>query len=167
MKVIFLDFDDVLNSERTAICWGWGPNRHASRQLDENIENPRLDAVAVALIRKLCEKTNAKIVLTTSWRLRFSIQAFIDMFSKYYDWHDASIIDITHQLRIQPSRGCEVIDWLEDHNEITHYVIIDNLPLGFKKNFVHVEYDNGLSYQNYVDALNILQGEPSGNSIFV
>lgn len=169
MKILMLDFDDVLNSQRSATCWGWGPNRPPKdkKDLSQNIENPRLDAVAVALIRKLCENTDAKIVLTTNWRWYFSIQAFIDMFGKYYDWHDAPIIDITHQRRMRPERGCEIIDWLEDHPEITHYVIIDNLPLSFRKNFVYVEGDNGLSYENYKDALTILQGESSGNSVFV
>jgi HAD domain in Swiss Army Knife RNA repair proteins len=167
MKIILLDFDDVMNSQRTAACWGWGPSNRDGSQVFNNIDDPRLDPVAVALIRKLCESTNAKIVLSTTWRNYYSIQAFIDMFSKYYDWHDAPVIDKTQRVRITSSRECEIVDYLEDHSEITHYVILDNLYLRFTKNFVRINGNNGLTYENYLDALEILEGEPSGNSVFV
>jgi hypothetical protein len=169
MKIILCDFDDVLNSERTHACWGWGPTSRPNRSdgWGHNIEDPRLDPVAVALVRKLCETTGAKIVLTTTWREYYTIQAFIDMFSKYYDWHDVPIIDKTKQVRMNPSRSCEIIDWLEDHPEVTHYVILDDQWLSFRTNFVRVEIPNGLSYDNYLDALKWLEGEPSGNSVFV
>ena len=61
IKVIFLDIDGVLNSTRSAVAFHGYPM---------NVEKPhmeRFDHVAVALIKKICDDTGAKIVLSSGW----------------------------------------------------------------------------------------------------
>lgn len=150
-KIIFLDFDGVLNSVDSAIAfWCMDKNKHPHED--------RLDAVSVGLIRHLCEETDAKIVISSVWRLGRTVQDFVDIF-KLYGWDNAPVIDRTASLsRTQMSgdrRGREIQLWLDQH-PVDSYVIFDDdsdMLESQQSNFIHVSNINGFRSQHYVKAL--------------
>lgn len=142
MKVIFLDIDGVLNSHRTYYTLG-------------NIDEWKcLDPIAVGLIRRLCEKTNAWVVISSTWRILYDIEEFKKNFEDIYGWK-IPLIDITENLSVP--RGQEIQKWLDENNEVNEYVIIDDdsdmLP---GQNFVSVNVLHGFSITNYFEAYNYL-----------
>jgi hypothetical protein len=162
VKLIFLDFDGVLNSYRTV--WA-APG-------DENGWMPEhLDPVAIGLVRKLCELTGAKIVISSSWRIEFSIEQLKEILATK-GWKDAPIIGHTMMRFSHRYRGEEVAYWLEDFeaegNEVESYVILDDNAwfwtepregVGkFYQNqpFVKTDELEGMSIANFYSALLLL-----------
>lgn len=146
MKILFLDIDGVLNSTRSAVAFGGYPM---------NVEKPhmeRFDHVAVALIKKICKDTGAKIVLSSVWRL---YEGHMNMANALH----LPIIDSTPE-KLTALRGEEIAMWLRDHPEVEKYVIIDDdsdmledqMPY-----FVQTSHLNGFLYQDYLKALEILK----------
>ncbi len=77
----------------------------------------------VARVNRLCEQSGAKIVVTSTWRLEFSLRAFQPIFGN-------QIIDATPLVRRIPAgipmRWLEVEMYLRDREDIGQYVIIDD-----------------------------------------
>lgn len=109
----------------------------------------KFDWTAIALIQRICNKSNVKIVVSSTWRKMFSYQEIganlklptIDSTPEFSGW-----------------RGYEIKDWLDRHPEVTKYAIIDDdsdmLPEQ-KPFFVHVDGRNGISYENFKQLLEI------------
>ena len=57
-NIIFLDIDGVINSRRTLISGGNFPHDFSNMELFDN--------TAIKMIQKLCEKTNSKIVISST-----------------------------------------------------------------------------------------------------
>jgi hypothetical protein len=113
MKVIFLDIDGVLNCSKTP--------------------NPRkfpyvVDKRLLARLQRLLDRTGAKVVLSSSWRL--------DPIGRFAAKHwGVPFIDVCPDQPKSP-RCKEILSWLSDHPKATRYAIIDdedddldNLPL--------------------------------------
>jgi hypothetical protein len=103
MKVIFLDIDGVLNSDETS--------------------NPRdlpyiVDKKLLGQLRKLLERTKAKVVLTSSWRIDP-----VGLFAARY-WK-VPFMDVSPDMPDRP-RCEEIRTWLKYHPRITRYVVIDD-----------------------------------------
>jgi hypothetical protein len=139
MKVLFLDIDGVLNSQRSCIAFGGYPHEVTGYHRE------RFDEVALRLIRGIVKAAGASIVLSSSWR-------------KNEDWQDIGpalelpIIDRT------PSgwapgqvRGHEIAEWLEAHPEVECYAIVDDdsdmLPEQ-KPFFVHTTHFDGFQWMH-------------------
>ena len=63
MRVLFLDFDGVLNSESWMLAH---PQANFLRALDRS---------AVALLAEIVSRTQARIVVSSSWRRMYSLNA--------------------------------------------------------------------------------------------
>lgn len=116
-KYIFLDIDGVLNSEHT-----FG-NKISESISDQYLEN----------LRKIVEKTDAKLVLSSSWRVYFG--------ENINDPRNSLAINLVkslakHNLKLYSStpfikgefsneRGLEIKTYIDQH-KITDYVIIDD-----------------------------------------
>lgn len=150
-KVLFLDIDGVLNSRRTVIATGGYPHSF------EPSCRARFDWVAVRMIRELCEKEGASIVLSSSWRHgKNSVHECANGL-------DLPIFDKTPDL--PGVRGEEIQDWLNRHPEVTHYAIVDDNSdmLGSQADhFVQTSEEDGLSFSDYVALGRILRGELGG-----
>ena len=143
MKVLFLDIDGVLNSIRSCYALGGYPHSFEEKCMS------KFDWTAIALIQRICNKSNVKIVVSSTWRKMFSYQEIganlklptIDSTPEFSGW-----------------RGYEIKDWLDRHPEVTKYAIIDDdsdmLPEQ-KPFFVHVDGRNGISYENFKQLLEI------------
>lgn len=172
-RIIFLDIDGVLNSELWArFCYN---RRHKRIHKHNNLLNPNI----INKLGKYCKIHNIKLVISSSWRL-YPYQDTIDNFKKYSQLSPL----IEHIIGITPYaksriRG-EEIDWfikiLDEFNNntgkykewygcykenfiIDKFVIVDddddilNKQL---KNFVHVNFWNGLCKKDYVKINKIL-----------
>lgn len=149
IKVIFLDFDGVLNSRQYLV-----KNNNSGVAID----NTRLD-----LIRKIVFKTDAKIVLSTSWREHWNIIPWMcdetgKQINKLFDEFGLYIYDKT--LSLEHNRYDEITDWLKEHPNIKNYVVIDDEPFEqgvLRDHFVLTSsFKNGLDEDDVEKAINIL-----------
>lgn len=144
VKVIFLDIDGVLNSSRSCYAFGGFPHDFGTAAM------ARFDHVAIALIRKACELTDASIVLSSTWRLLHSVHECANGL-------DLPIFDKT------PGgggfRGAQIQEWLDAHPEVEKWVIVDDdsdMLDSQKPQFVQTDFQNGLSYDNYQQIVHLL-----------
>lgn len=159
MFIIFLDIDGVLNSVESTVAY------HHLRGHPTTIysETDRLDLIAIGLLKYLVDVTDAKIVVSSTWRLNYSLKQFVDIFATY-EWANAPFIGKTGRGGIGSVRGDEIQEWLDANKDtVTNYVIIDDdsdmledqLP-----HFVNTSGTTGFTLVNLCEALTIL-GMPS------
>lgn len=155
MKIIFLDVDGVLNSSRTAVATGgypW-PNEYGGILWPE-----RLDQTAIALVRKACKAADAKIVLSSTWRLGWTI----DDCKRFGEALDLPIIDRTDNLAGVLPRGHEIDLWLRD-KEVDAYAIIDDnsdMLTTQMPHFVKTSSDEGFGFANYLHLCSLMKVAP-------
>lgn len=160
MKVIFLDVDGVLNSEKF-----WGEQTQHFRYTaalnegktdDEISVVANFDPVAVEWVNYIVTKTDAEIVVSSTWRSDYNIQ-----FKLRYAGIKKPMYGITPFSKDR-HRGTEIKKWLDDHPEVTHYVIIDddNDMLDEQlNNFVQTGWAEGLNEECADKAVEILNKE--------
>jgi hypothetical protein len=123
--IVFLDIDGVLNGTQWAECRplrGFIPPGTAQQAFDEE----RIDPRCVEYLRRIVERTGAKLVLTSTWRHRMSVSEFVMMFA-LYGWSDAPVIDGTPRYNgLIRGRGYEVEAWLGTAEYSGPYVCLDD-----------------------------------------
>ncbi len=159
-KIIFLDIDGVLNSEKAYLrgdCkyveWEWEDGRKDHHQ--------SFCPVSKLYINHLIKITGAKVVISSTWR-----RSGLDFMKKVWEIEEMAgeIIGITPSFRgdidgYTIPRGCEIEKWLEDKgfhhinwsvekqqdivekSGIENYIIIDDdsdMLYSQKNHFVHV-----------------------------
>ncbi len=149
MKIIFLDIDGVMNSERFY---------HKTPNFEWDMFCP----YSVILLNKLTDETNAKIVVSSSWRKNNSVEELSTLFKKngitgdvYSSTHVLFYKNCDHSV----SRGNEIQLWLSQYPETEQYVILDDdsdMLYNQRKNFVHVNPVKGFVKKDYNKALKIL-----------
>lgn len=151
MKVIFLDIDGVLNSERyIQECDGYGIV---------------IDPSKMVLLKQIVDATDASIVLSTSWREHWSKDAtqcdstgvlMNSMFGAY----GLQIFDKTPYL--QSRREMEIKSWLDKNPDVQKFVVLDDMLLSgefLSGHFVKVSaYFGGLDATDAQNAIGILNG---------
>ena len=142
MKVIFLDVDGVLNSSQDGFTIKLGTNKH------------------LELLKQIVDKTDAKIVLSSSWRISNKTKLFIENKLKEYGM---SIISSTPDLG--SSRGEEIKSWLRETIDfIDSFIILDDdsdMDEYTRARLVQTNRDMGLQETDVIKAINILC-EPRG-----
>lgn len=168
MKVVFLDFDGVLNSTQSNNFW---KNRRDQSQWENNMYGSWKGSMHEYIAEEFCpialnnleelfrRVPDLKIVVSSSWRISNDVQALKKILSPSKLVSDA-IIDITPRFLDQSTRGLEIKHWLDNTEEdVTHYAIIDDANLMLdeqKKNFVHTSGLHGFQYGDMLWALRIL-----------
>jgi hypothetical protein len=154
-KIIFLDIDGVLNNsedsdmhETLGGCDFYSPN-------------------CVQRLNNLTDKTGAKIVVSSTWRLGTTVE---DLVGKLKSMGvTGEIIGKTDDLRsLHGFRGNEILKWIKDnikllgcvhHWQFKSYVILDDdtdMLLWQKDNFVNTDGQIGLTDKDVEDAIVIL-----------
>lgn len=154
VKVLFLDFDEVMTS--------------ATKLTNGTIFDP----MAVALINKVCQENNTKVVVSSVWKshMRDTVTAckmmdaigfnpgtlysggsgYIDDLG-YWSWLEHEFA--SHRTEGDGFRG-EAIDlFLERHPEVSSYVIVDDSSDFFEhqmERFVHIDGINGFGGHDYM-----------------
>jgi hypothetical protein len=125
MKVIFLDFDGVLNNNQNTATNKASPKwsykhpfiwieKSMCEQLNSVFDDPDLAAV--------------KIVVSSTWRLSFTVEELREILNEQVPGLGNRVIDVTKDLRMRDSRdrGFEVMDWLARHPEVEKHAIVDD-----------------------------------------
>lgn len=159
MKVIFLDIDGVLNT----VCTD---GRHPFYR-----ENPTRPG-PVAQLGRILSATGARIVWSTTWRLRrnpWELDAWLHehgLKAKSLDSTPDSARPLDGGLGILTARprSEEVAEWLRAHPEVTHWVTIDDDMGAALDPARHVQCEDekggGLNQERADLAIRILGAEP-------
>lgn len=163
MKVIFLDFDGVLNSLQSRVFWENLKDQAAFEEQMKTSSGGILEQIAmefcpIALsnLDELIRRTpNLKIVISSSWRASRSVEELKELFvSKLIQ---GAIIDKTESF--SNIRGEEIQKWLNEHPEVTNYVILDDdqsMTDAQKENFIKTSPLHGFQYGDLLWAERIL-----------
>jgi len=161
-KIIFLDVDGVLNRTIDFV-----PGRGTvvmNKGLCDNLH-------------RLVERTGAKVVVSSTWRIDYSKHADDGEFNPHTndhhmefcrqdihwsfhdDWRTEDMTSARSGLMIAVPRGEEIAEWLTRHPEVDKYVILDDnewmLPYQ-KPNFVKTDERFGLTNEAVERAVSIL-----------
>lgn len=115
IKVLFLDIDGVLNTDRQQ----WHCQMNCITPIDEF--GYEFDHKAVDNLATILEETDAEIVISSSWK-------FLGLQTLQKMWEDrnlpGTILDITPDGK---SKGWEIDEWLmECESQVNRYAIIDD-----------------------------------------
>jgi hypothetical protein len=151
MKVIFLDNDCVICLQNN-----WGKRDklmkeylkdHPGTYMDKIPVSHRFDGFdkkAVKVLNRILESTGAEIVVSSDWKLHASLEEL----QEYYlaQGIAKSPIAMTPNMKDFDPESCGLFQWkgwlskirvseirkyLEEHQEVTSWVAIDDLPMGF------------------------------------
>ena len=171
-KILFLDIDGVLNSETD---FGKAARKYdpVHSKLQKGERWKIISAGKLALLNDIIKQTDAKIVLSSTWRGKCDGKKMTKIFQRYGDiWeHDADIfVGSTHNWSrrgwTQEFRGREITQYLNEHPEIEDYIILDDnddiliddhykitIP---EERFIHTDEYAGLTKLEYWRALMVL-----------
>src|SRR5260221_10939669 len=115
MKVIFLDFDGVLNSEASF--------RYEARLKTSRIRDT-MSAIKWSNFKFLLDQdSSVKIVISSTWRKLHTLAELKNILASYSV--QANIIGKT-PLTMSGDRGREIRMWLEENLNVTSFVILDD-----------------------------------------
>ena len=161
MKVIFLDLDGVLNSERSFLAAA--PIDPMEPSYHEYLTQRTIDPVAVGLLNRLALQLDARIVISSTHRKHFERSA--DPLAEMQAYFGQLGVDAARIIGATPSlhkeRGHEIQHWLDRQPWVTDYVILDDstdMLLSQLDHFVRVDGLVGLTAANYYQASSILGG---------
>lgn len=139
---LYLDIDGVL-----ATTHQYYTNR---KKWHPKYDCYRFDEKCVKVLNQIIEKYNPIIVLTSDWKLKYTIESLNDIFKM--NNVKSTVTDITSDLwnskyfslqELEECRAKEILEYIINHN-IKEYVVIDDLNLSrwFPENFVHTPRSN-------------------------
>lgn len=135
MKIIFLDIDGVITSARS----GW----------------MNMDIYAVNFMIWLCEQLDMKIVISSTWRYNTNREFWNTIFMKK-NIHDDYRTPSTPYDEDVPRRGGEIKAWLDNHPEVTEYLIIDDdsdILDEQKPHFIQTDSMEGLLFSHMIEII--------------
>ena len=112
---IFLDIDGVLRTHRSDLEW----SQLLGVPIPLSVYDRRFDKKIVSYINEIVGYTRAKIVVTSTWRVKHSLEELKQIF------RDNGIADVVDKTDIGLNRGEEIEQYIHD-NEIENYVVIDD-----------------------------------------
>lgn len=170
-KVIFLDLDGVLNTEEHFAYLR--NNGLDTTDYFGNLFSP----VAVKNLQQIIDATDAKIVISSSWRFA-GMDVLKIMWKKrqlpgnIYDITSLYVADdfirehmheecFDYSEVIFSARELEISSWLQDHPEVTNYAILDDLSSmkQYEANYVRINPETGITSENAEQAIKILNSK--------
>lgn len=144
MKIIFLDIDGVLNCHYLTIG-------------NIIVDGGTLNTVLVEKLNTLIRETNAKVVISSSWRILNTQAEIIDMLQSA--GFQGEVIGMTP--RSCNIRGVEIHDWLKSRNDVENYIILDDdsdMLLWQASHFFNTDCEFGLTDKIVYKAARFLNG---------
>ena len=152
MKVIFLDFDGVLNSQGSFIYESNRRKKHKEQGVKGQVNETLCNVNTANFQYVLDQYPEVKIVISSTWR---EIHELDWLRAKLESYHvDGSrVIDRTPKDYKDANRGLEIQQWLDLHPEVTHYVIIDDNDWGIieahpSQKFVRTSWASGFTFDH-------------------
>lgn len=165
--LLFLDVDGVLNSAKyfTSDKFKSLKGNLSEEEIMLTRHDLLLDEAPISLLNSLVEQSQAKVVLSSTWRNKFSL----DEMNKLLSDKGATFNLCGKTPRLLPKkfsmrvyRHDEIQDYLNNLNEIPEsFVILDDEgPMSYlDKFFVKTNYEFGLQEHHITKALKILRKE--------
>lgn len=152
-KIIFLDIDGVLVPD------DWFNTEGFSLKSRSRVQYKWSQECCTAL-NQLLDKSEALVVLSSDWRLHYSLDDMKELFW-LYSINANKLIGFTGNERrgmtshLESNRSSEIHSW-KDRHRIESWVAIDDLPLGLS-NFIHIQdTSKGLTQELADEALTYL-----------
>lgn len=152
-KVIFLDFDGVLNNNNTLM----------KRNLEWNFTEQRLslewwadglNRSFVRLINEIIDRTMARVVVSSSWRIGVD-KDWLQTVLKEAGF-TSSVFGKTPYLS-GAYRHKEIMAWIENHGKVDRFVILDDdWNASIEGHFLKTKSDVGLTVRHVEKAVAIL-----------
>jgi hypothetical protein len=167
MKVIFLDHDGVicLSSE---FGGRFKKQQEAKRKLSQSIESlpvfarfDNFNKKAIDVLNEILEETNAEIVVSSDWKRWASVEEMgeyyesqgikkkpIGFTKKVMDCEVPENFVWSRQWELEQERSLEILQYLKDNPQITHWVAVDDLNMGIPQThetWGEIEMDWGLT----------------------
>ena len=142
MNVLFLDYDGVVNT----IIWNEnGTKAGYNHHNDGKVNNFQ----AVQWVSEFCQKYDYKIVVTSTWRIW---ENYADCLRNGGLRPDVEILGCTGKSTL--GRGAEIKDYLNEHPEITQYIVADdeNAFEGYPdilERFIQCNHNGGFNYEEF------------------
>ncbi|RYE89598.1 MAG: hypothetical protein EOO75_11555, partial [Myxococcales bacterium] len=118
LRVLFLDFDGVLNADTTTVppstpLWSAA----------------QLDPLLVARLDRLVHRADARVVISSSWRKIHDAATLASQLASR--GFSGRVLDVTPNLYrsadgIPVVRGDEIAHWLDAHTDVESYAILDD-----------------------------------------
>jgi hypothetical protein len=183
MKVIFLDHDGVicLSSE---FGGRFKKQREAKRKLSQSIESlpvfarfDNFNKKAIVILNEILEETNAEIVVSSDWKRWASVEEMgeyyesqgikkkpIGFTKKVMDCEVPQNFVWSPRFELEQERSLEILQYLRDNPQITHWVAVDDLNMGIPQThetWGEMEMDWGLT--NFVHTPRVREGIKQSN----
>jgi len=143
--IVFLDIDGVLATNES---------QRVKKKYWYDERSYPFEKKCVRNFNALLNTTNAEIVLSSSWKLFYSLNELNEIFK--FNSVNKSPIDITEELG---DRNLE-IEKFAKNNDLKKFVIFDDLSLiCFPERFIKTEGIYGLTEKNILKAIEILDNE--------
>ena len=160
MKVIFLDNDGVICLDNN---WGgrsrkWNQYKKLNPEQDllelapVNVRFDDFDKKAIKVLNQVLQETGAEIVVSSDWRLHANLEeigeyylsqgilkAPIGFTKRYFNCDNPDELEWNRIRAYEQQRCIEVKQYLTDHPEITQWVCIDDLQLGERDTYNHIQ----------------------------
>jgi hypothetical protein len=178
MKVIFLDNDGVIclannwgGRYKKQKEWGGRKLSMTTKEMPVEYRFDNFDKKAIAVLNSIIEETGAEIVVSSDWRLHASLEELGDYYEAqgiikrpiattevfhYTNWHEEGFLPRdgdfpwTRQNDLEQTRHFEILRWLRDHSEVTHWVAVDDLDMGKRTTDWRGEVERSWGLENFV-----------------
>jgi hypothetical protein len=172
MKLIFLDIDGVLNNQLWYSSSEFKAKHDKFKDCSRKYhDEAQFDPRCVHQLNEITDKTKAKIVVSSSWRLGREVEELKSLFSDV--GIKGEVIGKTPYLSFRTTeynysvpRGCEIKAWIEMNKDIIgdkiskiNYVILDDdsdMLYWQRDKFLWVDPYSGLTHNTAYKAINIL-----------
>lgn len=125
MKILFLDFDGVMDSESYIQIL-----KKQGKPLKDKY-GTIFDPICVKNLKHITDQTGASIVVTSLWKRIMSYGDIVELWG--YRELPGFVAGVTPNLGKSLNRGDEIDAWLEECRTDIQYVIIDDLRAKFFK----------------------------------
>jgi hypothetical protein len=164
-KIIFLDFDGVLNNKGSFLWEARRRERHPDNFKKKPL-NQTLCPINTSNFQFILDQTvdlDVKIVISSNWRILFKL-TWLKKKLKSYGIDSKKVIGKTPDLRIRP-RGMEISQWLDAQKEaISDYIILDDDDDGLSDyhadHFIKTDWNAGLTFERALKAIRRLEDGP-------
>jgi len=163
-NIIFLDIDGVLNCELYYKGTQFNDYKSAKKELRKQVKSENIGRMEyygsqictdrIKLLNELCQETESKIVVSSTWRMTKSKEELQDILNN--SGATFTVLDKTGHCECR-TRGCEIYKWLQDNcmkhfgvhgHDFYRYAIIDDdsdMLLNQQNHFFQTDTWSGLT----------------------
>jgi hypothetical protein len=131
--ILFLDHDGVV-----CLSTEWGSRLKNKEGLDSVFD--RFNDKAIKVLNQIIEETDCEIVISSDWRFHAPLEQMQELYrirgikkvpigytKSGLDWKQCR--KITPDNDLAATRSFEILNWLEEHPEVTKWVAVDDLNM--------------------------------------